>query len=379
MRTNIISHSIKLDTTTLVNLLFTGRKSNYLFNGNLKSKQSEIWGLFFNTNLKCFTKSNYSFHHMIQTDGVSCSILFLRNDLVGKKLPKALKDSKEKYIDELTDNEYNNLKTKKIVAYDPNKGDLIYCVNDDSKNAKELRYTQDSRRKECKLKKYAKMIIKFKKELIDNMSIMDYETKMSKYNKKTLDFDKFKEYIKHKSELNFKLNEFYNRYIFRKLKLNKYINIKKHEQGLMNRFKKMYGKAEEVIVCAGDFEQKKHMKYKEPVKGKGMRKLFKENGYKVFLVDEHRTSCMCAKCEKEEGRCEKFIKRENPRPYREGKELIHGVLRCKNCNAVWNRDVNAATNIFRIVKNTILQQARPLYLSRKKKVSGRMTLPTPII
>ena len=47
--------------------------------------------------------------------------------------------------------------------------------------------------------------------------------------------------------------------------------------------------------------QKQHMKYKEPTKGKGIRKLFRENDYKVYLVDEYRTSCMFSKCC--EGKC----------------------------------------------------------------------------
>ena len=97
------------------------------------------------------------------------------------------------------------------------------------------------------------------------------------------------------------------------------------------------------------------MKFKEPVKGKGIRTLFRKNGYKLYLVDEFRTSLMCSKCKCEKGKCEKIIKRENPKPFRNGKILVHGALRCKNCDAVWNRDVNSATNIFRIAKHAIIQ------------------------
>ena len=39
---------------------------------------------------------------------------------------------------------------------------MIYCVDNDNKDANEFRYTQDSRRKECKIKKYAKIILEFK-------------------------------------------------------------------------------------------------------------------------------------------------------------------------------------------------------------------------
>ena len=348
MRNDIIPHSIKLDTTTLVHLLMTkkqGNKTDYLLEGNLKKHENKIWEFFFRTERQCFMKPKYTFHHMIETDGVSCSILMLRNDLIGKRIPNIKVGSNtEQYIDELSD--YTNIKNKKIVAIDPNKADLIYCVDNDNKTANEFIYTQDSRRKECKIKKYAKIILEFKKEKIDGKTIIEYETELSKFNKKTLIIKDFKEYIKKKSELNNKLYKFYEKYIFRKLKLNGYINKKKHEQKMTNNFKKIFGKPEEVIITIGDWEQKKQMKYKEPIKRKGMRMLFRQNNYKTYLVDEFRTSCMCSICKTEIGRCKKFQIRENPKPYKSGNILCHGLLKCQTCCGVWNRYVNSATNIY---------------------------------
>jgi transposase len=369
MRNDIIMKSIKLDTTTLVHLLFTqkqGNKTDYLLEGNLKKYENEIWEFFFRTERQCFKKPKYTFHHMIETDGVSCSILMLRNDLIGKRIPNIkVGSNSEQYIDELTD--YTNIKNKKIVAYDPGKSDLIYCVDNDTKEATEFRYTQDSRRKECKIKKYAKIILELKKEKIDGKTIIEYETELSKLNRKTLTIKDFKEYIKHKSEINNKLYKFYEKYIFRKLKLNGYMNRKNNEQKMINNFKKIFGKPEDVIICGGDFEQKQHMKYKEPTKGIGMRKLFRQNNYKVYLVDEFRTSCMCSICKTEIGRCEKIQIRKNPKPYKSGNILVHGLISCKNCFNVWNRDVNGATNIYRIAKNAINGLERPKYLCREKK------------
>ena len=109
------------------------------------------------------------------------------------------------------------------------------------------------------------------------------------------------------------------------------------------------------------------MKYKEPIKGKGMRMLFKQNNYKTYLVDEFRTSCMCSICKTEIGRCEKFQIRKNPKPYKSGNILVHGLLTCKKCSGVWNRDVNGATNIYKIAKNAINGLERPKYLCREKK------------
>ena len=369
MRNDIIMKSIKLDTTTLVHLLFTqkqGNKTDYLLEGNLKKYENKIWKFFFRTERQCFIKPKYTFHHMIETDGVSCSILMLKNDLIGKRIPNVKNGSnKEQYIDELTD--YTNLKNKKIVAIDPNKADLIYCVDNDNKEANEFRYTQDSRRKECKIKKYSKIILEYKKEKIDGKTIIEYETELSKLNRKTLTIKDFKEYIQKKSEINNKLYKFYEKYIFRKLKLNGYINKKKHEQKMINNFKKIFGKSEDVIICAGDWEQKKQMKYKEASKGIGMRKLFRQNNYKVYLVDEFRTSCMCSICKNDIGKCENFITRKNPKPYKSGNILVHGALCCKNCEAVWNRDVNSATNIYRIAENAINGLERPKYLCRENK------------
>jgi len=370
MRNDIIMKSIKLDTTTLVHLLFTqkqGNKTDYLLEGNLKKYENEIWEFFFRTERQCFKKPKYTFHHMIETDGVSCSILMLRNDLIGKRIPNIKVGSNtEQYIDELTD--YTNIKNKKIVAIDPNLSDLIYCIDDNSKEANEFRYTQDSRRKECKIKKYAKIILEFKKEKIDRKTVIEYETELSKLNRKTLTIKDFKEYIQKKSEINNKLYKFYEKYIFRKLKLNGYINRKKHEQKMINNFKKIFGKPEDVIICAGDFEQKQGMKYgKEPVKGKGIRRIFRDNGYKLYLVDEFRTSCMCSICKEETGRCEKFLTRKNPKPYKSGNILVHGLIKCQTCLGVWNRDVNSATNIYRIAKNAINGLERPKYLCREKK------------
>ena len=355
MRNDIIMKSIKLDTTALVHLLFTqkqGNKTDYLLEGNLKKYENKIWEFFFRTERQCFKKQKYTFHHMIETDGVSCSILLLRNDLIGKRLPNIKVGSNtEQYIDELSD--YTNIKNKKIIAIDPNKADLIYCVDNDNKDANEFRYTQDSRRKECKIKKYAKIILEFKKEKIDNRTIIEYETELSKLNRKTLIIKDFKEYIKKKSEINSKLYKFYEKYMFRKLKLNGYINKKRHEQKMINNFKKIFGKSEEVIITIGDWQQKKQMKYKEVSKGIGMRKLFRQNNYKVYLVDEFRTSCMCSICKEETGRCEKFQVIKNPKPYKSENVLCHGLLTCKKCSSVWNRDVNSATNIYRIAKNAI--------------------------
>lgn len=351
LRNDIIPKHIRLDTTTLVHLLLTkkyGKKKDFLFKGDLKRNENKIWKFFFRTERSCFIKCNYSFHHMIETDGVSCSILLIRNDKIGKRVRIPKIGFEEIYINEIETG-------KKIVAYDPGKSDLLYCIDE---NDKTFRYSQDQRRKETKMKKYNKLILQFKQEKIKGRSVFEYEDTLSKYNRKTLDMEKFKDYIVVKNEINEKLKIFYNRYIFRKLKLNIYLNTKRSEQRMINNFKKIYGSPEKVVIAAGDYEQKRHMKYKEPIKGKGMRTIFRRNGYNVYLVDEYKTSKMCNKCE--EGETYKFMERENPKPYRNNRRLVWGLLKCKTCCGVWNRDYNGAKNILKIANCKI----RPEYLCR---------------
>jgi len=378
LRSEIAPKYIRLDTTTLVNLLLRkeqGNKGYYKTKGNLKKYEDEIWKFFFRTEQKIFTKTGYSFHHMISTDGIGVSVLFLRKDLVGKKLPMMkTKASKELYIDELDD--YENLQSKKIVGVDAGKCDLIYCVDRANKDANVFRYSQDQRRKETKMKKYNNIILAMKTNKICGKTIIEYETELSNFNKKTLDITKFKEYLQEKNRINNILFEFYGKELFRKLKFGRYINVKRNEQKMINQFKKIFGKPEEVVICIGDWEQKKQMKYKEPTLGKGMRTLFRKNNYNVFLVDEFRTSCKCSNCNG--GVCEKFMVRKNPKPRpKKTKEnpkkeikydetrLVHGLLRCKSGCGLWNRDRNGSSNIYKIAENAINKLERPSYLCRE--------------
>ena len=104
--------------------------------------------------------------------------------------------------------------------------------------------------------------------------------------------------------------------------------------------------------------------------------LFKKVGFQTYLVDEFRTSCMCSKCEV--GVCKKTMVWENPKPYRSGNVLLHGLICCKNGCGYWNRDVNGATNIYKIAYNAINNKERPNYLSRSNKSSGSLDeLPKP--
>jgi hypothetical protein len=376
LRSNIVPKHTKIDTVSIISLFIDANihefnQDVYKKNGNLKKYQSQLWSMFFKTKDRVFKqKKNYIFNHMIETDGVSVSIQFIRKDKFGKQKLKTPKfKQQETYITDLSNKDIKIIKDKKIVAIDPNMSDLLFCSSiDKENNTEKLRYTQDQRRKETKSKKYMKMTDKFKQEnLIDGMTIKELEATLSPFNKKTLDFNKFKDYIKQKNFINQKLFAFYETYIFRKLNLNAYSNRKRTEDNFMNRFRKKFGKPEEVVVGIGDFEQYKHRKFKEPVKGKGFRDMFRKHGYNIYLVDEHKTSCKCYKCE--EGRCDTFRYCQNPRPWKQNITIKrHGLTMCQTCSSIWNRDVNASLNIYEIMRSTLIERVRPDYLKRSKDI-----------
>ena len=155
-------------------------------------------------------------------------------------------------------------------------------------NIKTFRYTQDQKRKETKENKYRNIRNDLKTNVkIDGKTRQEWETELSNFN---LHMDTFKQYLKKNNEVNRKLYAFYECRIFRKLKWDAFMNRKRSEQNMFNRFRSIFGSPKDDVIGFGDWEQRKQIKYKEPTtKGKGMRELFRKVGYDVYLVDEYRT------------------------------------------------------------------------------------------
>ena len=232
LRPSIIPKYIKIDTTSLVNLLIDRQKHGYTkthckTKGNLVKMEREIWSFFFKIHKRCFSNQEqrkYQFNYMIETDGVGCSIRLIRRDLFGRtRIQQPTGHKKfEKYIDEVP---RQVLEDKKLVGIDPNLSDLLYCVTKDQGSARKLRYTQNQRRKETKSKKYLKLIQEFKQNtLIEEITVVDWEAQLSQYNHKTLVFVQFQDYIRKKNLINSKLFTFYEEFLYRKLRWNGYIN-----------------------------------------------------------------------------------------------------------------------------------------------------------
>ena len=397
LRTAIVPKHITIDTKVLISLLYETPKkctkgttdsdvatvrtqetesheepwSKSELMSNIGPYKDQIWQQFFRTNAKPFTSAHYDFHYMIRTDGISCSVLQERRDLVGtresRKRPRE-SGGREVYVDEVSTTERSVVQTKKVVGIDPGMSDLLYCTSEDG--GTHFRYTQNQRRYELKLKRYTHILETEKAAtIVDGRTITQWETEeLSEHNRKTANIGRFKEYVAAKLQLNAKLEPFYQQDIWRKLQMHRYVNTRKSEQGMLHSFQRAFGGPEEVVVGIGDWEQRKHRKFKEPTKGKGFRTLLRRKGYSVYLVDEFRTSKQCFHCATEGATCATFRwaldpnrkKLESERQLRK----VHGLLMCNTCNRLWNRDVNGALNISRATRAALDGMERPQYLQR---------------
>ena len=374
LRSNIVPKHICIDTCSLIsNFLGVESTTPYYKNYKQNDNQHKLWDRFFNLKDKIFKKKHYIFNYMIKTDGVAVSILFICLDNNNKPLkfnPCQTKPEENiKYIeDEIITDEIRN---KKVICIDPNYCDLIYCGSRDENGILQtFRYTQNQRRLETRVKKYNKMLDQFNKQTtIQGQNVKEIETILSHYNKKTCNYNNFKDYITQKNKLNYLLYSHYDNKLFRKLKLNIYINTQKSESKMIKNFKKKFGNPENTICVMGDFDKgNQHMKGLEPVICKRFRRLFRNTGYKTYMINEFRTSKLCNCCHKE---IEPFLIRDSHKPKdkkNEKKILVNGLLSHKEdkheCEIIHNRDKNAVQNMLYIVKHIFETGRRPEAFSR---------------
>lgn len=365
LKRSIIPGHIRLDTESIVDLFVTetAEKKSYKATGGIEMFKDYIWNQFFKTDKRIFNSENWKFHGSIQTDGFSISIL---HSCEVDNVPKV---SSERYIDEISKSEIEELRDKTIIATDPNKDDLIYCItgSKSDNNFKTFRYTNNQRSKETRKRKHKKILLN-EKEL--DPLVTEKEKELSEFSSKTLDMKLFTAYIQKKNEINVQIKTYYERVLWRKLRLSAFVRKQTSEMKMVDRFKKVFGGPEESFVAFGDWSQKNQMKFKEPTKGKSLRTLLRKAGYSVFLVDEYKTSKQCCNCRKTGSVCENFLTVKSPRPWKKNVDVLcHGLVKCKTCKTMFNRDTNSTVNIREITMNVLNRLERPEYLSRKKESS----------
>ena len=356
LRNSIVPSYITIDTNVILSLFKGNGESNK--NKKTKKYKNYIWDKIFKTNVSVMNKKHNEFK-TIQTDGIGVSICFQKK---GKRYKENSNTESENdinlYINELDKSDLDICKTKKLIGIDPGKLSLVYMT--DKENNK-LRYTSCQRRKESLRKRCSRITLAERKK----HGIIPLETELSKYNCKSVNYEKFKQYITAKTKLNDKVKDFYQQKLFRKLKWRTTIYRRKSEDKFLNNIAKTFGKADDILLCYGDWSNNKQMKYIMPTKGVGLRRIINKR-YNGVLVNEFKTSKLCSKCHHE---LENYKSNKT-----QSVQYIHRLLVCNGCQnqrfcknngseskkvVFMNRDINACTNIRNIATKWISSQIRP--------------------
>jgi hypothetical protein len=355
LRTNIIPKHIILDTACLVSL-FSPEKDkdgNKTKKGellkNIKDNQHDIWNGFLNLNHKVFNNKHYQFHHQIQTDGISCCLLFIRKDLKDKKWGSKVPTLPEQdfyNIEDLSREQLDELKPRNIVGCDPGKRSLVYMMDG---NGKKLQYTAPQRKKESKAKCNQRILIEEKKK----NKINEYETELSTENSKSVNYEKFKCYLVEKDKLNKKVIDFYQRETWRKMKFRQYSYGKKSMDNFLNKIKETFG--DNILIGYGNWSRSTQMKHFMPTMNKGLRKQIHKK-YDTITINECNTSKKCCECY---NNLDYYRHKNGEKQFR--------LLVCSNCvrpqvkqTVFRTRDANSSINIMNLTKWWIEKQERPL-------------------
>ena len=223
LRNNIMPKRIILDTAGLVSLFCSEKTKKDELLKNLTANQPDIWNHFLNLNHPVFKNAHYQFHHQIQTDGISCSLLFIRNDLRDKKWGTRVSMKMEQpfyNIEDCSKEQLDGLKDRNVVGCDPGRKSLVYMMDE---NGKKLQYTAQQR----KVDSYGKRNQRILGQMKTKHDITERETLLSLENGMTVDVTKFKRYLVEKTQLNQEVGAFYKREVWRKMKLRQYSYGKK--------------------------------------------------------------------------------------------------------------------------------------------------------
>ena len=146
---------------------------------------------------------------------------------------------------------------------------------------------------------------------------------------------------------------------------------------MLNRFEEVFGRPKNNVILMGDWSENQQMRNHEPTKGKSMRKLFKDRGYELLLVDEFGTSKYHCESGSELSHC-KWDERHSKYVHRllgfkiltNGKKVYDTVIKDMNeCGykvSIINRDLNGSLNIRNKGWCQLHDVDVPTYLDRSK-------------
>jgi hypothetical protein len=426
IQTNAIPRHIQVDTKALVELFVETDKHQSLLDvwvtntkeiksGKNKGKPANktkkdlysclgknkefIWDTFFNITQ---TRKNYVFDYTIITDGYATSLRFLHKDFVeeeqekkdkkkaGKKSLHGLtKEEKDKIKEEKKTKQKELVKQKRLenkdklkkskkedhpefqyiddipkeqlegkhIFIDPGKRSLFSMMDDDSNF---FSYTNRQYIKETKRLKYQSLLKNYK----DRIGITEIEEGLNKYNSRSCNIEKFQAYVTAKLQANEILVPLYQQLKFRKYKWYGYINKKRTEDNMVNKIVKKYSK--DHIVIIGDWSIGKQMRNFISTPNLTLKRKLQET-FRVYNIDEFRTSCLCHKTEE---LCENLYLKFKKDPKQKDRK-IHAILTYQmenNRKGCINRDKNGCKNIQKVFQSYMSTGERPERYRREYKL-----------
>jgi hypothetical protein len=439
LQNNIIPKFIGIDTATIIDLFIS--ENNTYYQQNVNECADELWSSVFNLKdkrLKLKIKG-YSFDEMVSTDGYSVSVRFINNKYIYEKKEKTIRKQngklavkglskeekeiiKEKKEEEIKEKNKQKLKEKvtcicgtittkgsfsnhkksvkhkkylkdnditdesgyiefpyitevdknelegKHIFIDPGKRDLFSMIDDDGNR---LTYSNKQRIKGTKRLLQQNKLQRYR----DKQGITEIENVLSNYNSKSCNINNFKTFIVEKIKVNNILYEKYEKEIFRKYKMRSYINTKRCEDKMLNLIENKYGKDSKIII--GDWSQGKQMRNFISTPNIGLKRKLKER-FKVYNIDEYRTSCLHYKTEEKvknlyvKDWCKTKLLKNRNIPFTEYEKTkieksnrlrkLHSVLIFKLENGRMgciNRDYNGCLNIRKIFNEYLSTGTRP--------------------
>ena len=277
------------------------------------------------------------------------------------------------YFNELNPGQTEQLKQSNWIVCDPGRRDLFYFKN---REGVTLKYSNRNYLADTYRLKYQRRLHKFRNTTMvtDDQSVAKLESGLAKFNSKTCDIGKFKDFIREKNRINSLLFEVYYNKIFRQYKWYAFLNKERAIACLANNIKDTYG--DDCKIIMGDWSDtlrfKPHFKGFIPVPGIGLKRKLKEQ-IPIYNIDEYRTSCLHHQTEQ---RVDNLYLPDKIRKQR----YMHSILTYTIPNGrkgCINRDNNATYNMIKIVESFFRDGSRPENFRRSDATTSKKE-PTPL-
>ena len=213
------------------------------------------------------------------------------------------------------------------------------------------------------VKRNQKILLNEKRE----KGIQQVEATLSQENSKSVNFERFTEYLRSKNQVNTQLRPFYHLDLHRKMKWRSFVYGQKSEDKFLNKMASTFGA--DAIIAYGDWSRSSQMRHFVPTKGVGMRKLIAKR-FCTVSVNEFRTSKLCCNCF---GQLQHLYVESDAK-----KKKVFRCLICHECESsksknkhtFLTRDLNSALNIRKLALQWMSEKTRPVAFCREANVTG---------